>query len=114
MDRRTAMVSVLAGVTAAASSAVVARTVVGNTGIPVIDIKRIPDDVAKSGVYGCPFCGNEKAPRVCTEQEIEGSKASPDVYTVCCNMHEDGCGACSGWRFSIDEAKAGWNRWAES
>ena len=58
----------------------------------------------------CPFCGKENIAIVPTKDlGIDGEFG----YFACCNAQRDGCGACSGWSASEDEAIDAWNRRAE-
>ena len=62
----------------------------------------------------CPFCGNEKLIiTTCEELELcdnlEKCECIP-CYTVCCDFHQGGCGAASGYRQTESEAIEAWNR----
>ena len=67
----------------------------------------------------CPFCGKTNL-FVGTEEEIElqdeedeNYRVNSHTYCVCCDMHKGGCGASSGFRFTVDEAIEAWNRRAD-
>lgn len=48
----------------------------------------------------CPFCGNEDI----TITEIDG------LYQAVCSVMLKGCGAATGYQYSIDKAIKEWNR----
>ena len=66
----------------------------------------------------CPFCGNERRPRV-VPATIDGAYGGESFrwgYWVQCDASGfdgdpgRGCGACSGWGETPDDAIAAWNR----
>ena len=57
----------------------------------------------------CPFCGQQKYLCVLAE----GEKDDRQYMIVCDASADGGCGASCGWRDTIGEAKAAWNRRAE-
>ena len=54
----------------------------------------------------CPFCGQQKY--LCAL--AEGEKDDRQYMIVCDASADGGCGASCGWRDTIKEAKAAWNR----
>ena len=58
----------------------------------------------------CPFCGREKITIVTTEDLDMGGEFG---YFACCDAQWGGCGACSGWRATEEEAADLWNRRAK-
>lgn len=59
----------------------------------------------------CPYCG-KKNPFLGAENEIriayEGD--GNEVFAVCCDYTDGGCGACGGYRETKEEAVEAWNR----
>ena len=56
----------------------------------------------------CPFCGKEDL-FVGTDHEIDLDLLS-GMFAVCCDFQNGGCGACSGYRDTKEEAIEAWNR----
>lgn len=54
----------------------------------------------------CPFCGQTEY--LC--MWAEGIKENRQYQVVCDASHDGGCGASSGWKDTITEAKEAWNR----
>lgn len=50
----------------------------------------------------CPFCGNKET--LC----FYSDSAALPVVTVCCDFTTKGCGACSGYRDTKEEALEAW------
>jgi len=57
----------------------------------------------------CPFCGQTEY--LCVW--AEGIKENRQYQVVCDASHDGGCGASSGWKDTITEAKEAWNRRAQ-
>ena len=57
----------------------------------------------------CPFCGQTEY--LCVW--AEGIKENRQYQVVCDASHDGGCGASSGWKDTIMEAKEAWNRRAQ-
>ena len=64
----------------------------------------------------CPFCGNI---HLCYLKNINGCDVVSIPYTgneledtvaVCCDIHDGGCGATSGYYHSCDKAAEKWNK----
>lgn len=73
----------------------------------------------KETVANCPFCGSSTAPDVFTSWEIENAEdrddeGHPESFSVCCDFHNDGCGAMGGYSLDKGDAIARWNRRAGS
>lgn len=72
-----------------------------------------PNRRAKEGdtmeLKPCPFCGQTEY--LCVW--AEGIKENRQYLVVCDVSHDGGCGASSGWKNTIMEAKEAWNRRAD-
>lgn len=74
-----------------------------------------PEDV-KTVLGSCPFCKSKTAPHVYTDNGIDNIEPGEDgfnedpSYCVCCSMPAGGCGATSGYRATVHQAIAAWNR----
>lgn len=68
----------------------------------------------------CPFCGNDIAPKLLNQNELDYDEVVNPYWTVCCRCNEDtlipqnkwtnGCGAMSGYEPTIEKAIEAWNR----
>lgn len=70
----------------------------------------------------CPFCGKSVA-EIDDAKELEDCPYFDDcdhadfeqceMHSVVCDVHKGGCGASSGYFYTVEEAAEAWNRRAE-
>lgn len=66
----------------------------------------------KNDYSPCPFCGNSNivltvcSDTMCDDKDCAGCRCR--TYAVCCNLHDGGCGATSGYRQTPEEAIEAW------
>lgn len=56
------------------------------------------------GLLPCPFCGHE------TTDLNDDDEDCPGQYAIVCNINKGGCGASSGFTFSVATSKGLWDR----
>lgn len=69
--------------------------------------------VKATHVKACPFCKDEKAPRVLTAEELSprgDPEENSNNFVVCCDVHENGCGGTGGFAQTSEQAIKQWNR----
>lgn len=75
---------------------------------------KMRDIVMYGYVKPCPFCGSVTAPDIVSSKEMGMAYGSSTEFAMCCDFTADGCGAMGGYRGTVDEAKANWNKREEA